>query len=237
MERRGFLIGCAAGAAQGAALIDAAWASAADAKPRLYQRAKLMGADGKPLKARAIPERRNLLFHYPYVSTPVFLLNLGKPTRSKVELSTERKERYTWQGGVGPSRSIVAFSAICAHQLAYPTRDISFISYRDEKSPVSKRGEVIHCCAEHSQYDPADGARVLSGPATQPLAAVLLEHDPATDELYAVGTQGGELFDRFFQKFEMKLAIDHGGRAKQSSGDACLVQEIEQYCRQLMRCA
>ena len=31
---------------------------------------------------------------------------------------------------------------------------------------------LIHCCAEHSQYDPARGAEVLSGPARQPLNAL-----------------------------------------------------------------
>jgi len=34
---------------------------------------------------------------------------------------------------VGANHSIVAYSAICAHRLTYPTREISFISYRDEK--------------------------------------------------------------------------------------------------------
>jgi len=42
---------------------------------------------------------------------------------------------------------------------------------------------VIHCCSEHSQYDPAEGARVVAGPAPQPLAAILLDHDPASDAL------------------------------------------------------
>jgi len=36
--------------------------------------------------------------------------------------------------GVGARHSLVAYSAICAHKLSYPTREISFISYRAEKS-------------------------------------------------------------------------------------------------------
>lgn len=238
MHRRGFLIGCAAAAtADSAALARAVEAATAGAAPRRYTRARLIGPDGRPLKAAEVPERRNLLFHYPFVGTPAFLLNLGKPTRREVALSTSRRERYTWEGGVGPRRSIVAFSAICAHQMTYPTRDISFISYRDEASPVSRRGQVIHCCSEHSQYDPADGARVVAGPATQPLAAILLEHDPPSDELFAVGTLGGELFDAFFGRFEMKLSLEHGGRARQAADESVVVQPIEAYCRQLMRCA
>ena len=76
-------------------------------------------------------------------------------------------------------RSLVAFSAICAHQLVYPTRDVSFISFRKTRAQRGVQDELIHCCAEHSQYDPAHGAQVLSGPAPQPLCAVLLSHDPA----------------------------------------------------------
>src|SRR6185436_1402830 len=104
-----------------------------------------------------------------------------------------------WPGGVGPRGSIVAYSAICAHKLTYPTRDISFISYRAEKTVGNKFANVIHCCSEHSQYDPAAGARVVAGPAPQPLAAILLEHDAGTDEIYAVGTLGGEMFNEFFK--------------------------------------
>lgn len=237
MHRRGFLIGCAAAAAaDGTALVRAAEAATAGATPRSYPRARLIGADGRPLKAAEVPVRRNLLFHYPFVGTPAFLLNLGKPTRRRVALSTSQREQYTWEGGVGPQRSIVAFSAICAHQMAYPTKDISFISYRDETSPVSRRGQVIHCCAEHSQYDPADGARVVAGPATQPLAAILLEHDPQSDALFATGTLGGELFDAFFGRFEMRLSLEHGNRAREPADAAVVVQPIEAYCRQLMRC-
>jgi Rieske Fe-S protein len=72
----------------------------------------------------------------------------------------------------------------CSHQLTYPTRQISFISYR-ERSTASRisKPNMIHCCSEHSEYDPAAGARVLGGPAPQPLCAILLEYDAATDAL------------------------------------------------------
>ncbi|MGH6630158.1 MAG: (2Fe-2S)-binding protein, partial [Burkholderiales bacterium] len=128
-----------------------------------------------------------------------------------------------------------AYSAICAHQLAYPTRDISFISFRTEKSARNRLGNVIHCCAEHSQYDPAEGARVLAGPAPQPLAAILLEHNPKTDELAAVGTLGGEMFNQFFAKYGQKLALE--GAAMRVPADAtCVVHELENYCRQQVKC-
>jgi len=95
---------------------------------------------------------------------------------------------------------------------------------------------VIHCCSEHSQYDPAEGAKVLAGPAPQPLAAILLEHDPKSDSLSAVGTLGGELFNEFFSKYEFRLAIDHGGHPKTTVEGRSIVSELTEYCRQQVKC-
>jgi hypothetical protein len=137
---------------------------------------------------------------------------------------------------VGAGRAVVAYSAICAHKLSYPTRDISFISFRAEKGAGNKHANVIHCCSEHSQYDPAEGARVVAGPAPQPLAAILLEWDAATDEMHAVGTLGGEMFNEFFQKYEFRLQMEHGARAKETVQGGCVVQALENYCKQQVKC-
>jgi Rieske Fe-S protein len=237
MERRDFMKFCAASAAAtGAAAPLAPLALGADARPQLYTRARLVDEKGRPLRAKAIPANRNLIFHYPYASTPCFLLNLGRPAKAAAKLKTVDAKPYEWRGGVGTGHSIVAYSAICAHKLTYPTRDISFISFRPEKSARNKLAAVIHCCSEHSQYDPAEGARVLAGPAPQPLAAILLEHDAGSDELFAVGTLGGELFSEFFAKYEFKLALEHGGAARQAAGASCVVQELDNYCRQQVKC-
>jgi hypothetical protein len=120
--------------------------------------------------------------------------------------------------------------------MSYPTKDISFISFRTEKSARNKFASVIHCCSEHSQYDPAEGAKVLAGPAPQPLAAILLEHDAATDEIAAVGTLGGEMFNEFFGKFAFRLAIEHGGAAHAAVSGSCVVQSLDNYCRQQVKC-
>jgi len=240
MLRRHFLFGCAAAAAAAEPALLAQHAQAAQqassTEPRRWSRARLLDADGAPLKAAAIEPRRALLFPYPFVGTPAFLIDLGRPTQRAVSLETQDDRRYTWDGGVGPKRSIVAFSAICAHRMAYPTRAISFINYRDEPSVVTQRAQVIHCCSEHSEYDPAAGARVLAGPATQPLAAIVLEHDATDDSLHAIGTRGGELFDAFFDHFAMKLALEHGGAEHRPVGESTTAIPIERYCRQLMRC-
>jgi Rieske Fe-S protein len=211
-------------------------AARADARPRFYARARLVGAGGRPLKASDLAVRRNFIFHYPFAGTPCFLLNLGKPVQIQAQLKTADEHSYQWPGGVGAQGSIVAYSAICAHRLSYPTREISFISYRDEKSAGSRFAQVIHCCSEHSQYDPAEGAKVLAGPAPQPLAAILLEHDAPSDGLYAVGTLGGEMFDEFFAKYAFRLSLDHSGHARAAVEGSCLVSELTQYCRQQVKC-
>ena len=169
-----------------------------------------------------------------FAATPCFLLNLGRSVKA-AQLKTLAGEAYEWKGGVGAGRSVVAYSAICAHRLSYPTKDISFISYRVEKSARNRIGNVIHCCSEHSQYDPAAGARVVAGPAPQPLATILLEHDLQTDELHAVGTLGGEMFTEFFDRFGFKLELEHGTPRAAVAGN-CVVQELENYCKQQVKC-
>src|SRR3954471_24867403 len=139
MERRDFLKFCAASAAAGGSP-----AVAADARAQAYPRARLIDESGKPVLSKAVPVNRNLIFHYPYETTPCFLLNLGRPAKGSAQLKTVDNRPYEWKGGVGPRRSIVAYSAICAHKMSYPTKDISFISFRAEKSPANKLGAVIH---------------------------------------------------------------------------------------------
>ena len=204
MERRHFMKACAAAALTAPGALDAK-----DLTPRFYTRSRLVDESGQPVRAARLTVGRNYIFHYPFEGTPCFLIDLGAPTTRNVALRTEDGGAYEWPGGTGPKRSVVAYSAICSHRLTYPTRQISFISYRDRAnaSPIS-RPNTIHCCSEHSQYDPASGARVLNGPAPQPLSAILLEHDAAGDALYAVGTLGGEVFNAFFAKYELRLDLD-----------------------------
>ena len=234
MDRRSFMETCSATAAcLSSAAVLPAWA--ADAKPREYARALLVDERGDPLKAAALKPQVNYVFTYPFEATPVFLLDLGKAAPPNT-LSTQDRQAYAWPGGVGPRKSIVAFSAICAHQLVYPTRDVSFISFRKTRAQRGVQDGLIHCCAEHSQYDPARGAEVLSGPARQPLCAVLLQHDPAADTLTAYATLGGELFDEFFRKYDMKLSLDVGPKAHNAVAGPAVVRELDRYCKNPIQC-
>jgi Rieske Fe-S protein len=234
MERREFIKLCAVAGTLGT---NPAFAAAA-LTPRFYTRVLLVDEARRPLRAASLAANRNYIFHYPYAGTPCFLLNLGKPTPQAVTLKTETGASYEWTGGVGPSHAVVGYSAICAHRMSYPTRQISFISYRDKTGPAKlTRSNVIHCCSEHSEFDPASGARVVSGPARQPLAAILLEYDRNNDSLHAVGTLGGEMFNAFFAKFEFQLALEHGGtRAQQQVGGNAVVSELAHYCKQQVQC-
>jgi arsenite oxidase small subunit len=234
MERRKFLESCVAvSGAAGIGALPHAWAST---PPRLYERTRLVDRFGAPVKAGTLETETNYVFHYPYAGTPCFLLRLARPVTAASSLRREDGATYAWDGGVGPGRTVVAFSAICAHKLAYPTRDISFIRYQPQKSATSD-AHVIHCCADHSVYDPANGARVLAGPAPQPLAAILLDYDTATDGLSALGTVGAEQFDRFFAKYDFKLGMEYGqGKAKMPVGGATVVRELAQFCKQTVQC-
>ena len=233
MKRRDFVQLCAASAA-GAALPDASQAATLTA--RKYARTKLVDEKGQPLRIAALAAGTTYVFDYPFAATPAFLLRLGAPVASGILLKTEAGEPYQWQGGIGADKSIVAYSAICAHKMTYPTKQVSFIGYREAASPVAGRGKVITCCSDRSVYDPAAGARVVSGPAPQPLATVLLEHDPKADEVFAVGTFGGEMFAEFFRKYEFRLQLEMGNRAKAPVEGTAVVRPLESYSTQWAKC-
>jgi arsenite oxidase small subunit len=224
-----------------AACVAGAWAAsgvwpalaAPGGETRRYARTLLVGKFGEPLRATQLQVGVPHLFNYPFAASPVFLLALDRSVHG-TELATQDKQRYASPAGVGPTKSIVAFSAICAHKLMYPTPQISFIGVR--KGFDGEPAQVIHCCGDNSRYDPSQGARVISGPAPQPLAAVLLEWEPKADRLFAVGTQGGEMFAAFFEKYAFKLETEFGSRARAASGASAVVQPASAYSRQWQSC-
>ena len=221
-----------------AACVAGAWAAAGvlpavAGQEQRHARSLLVDHLGDPFRARQLKAGEPHLFNYPFVASPVFLLAMDSAVTGAA-LTTEAKQSYNAPAGVGPTKSIVAFSAICAHKLMYPTPELSFIGVR--KGAGGEPAQVIHCCGDNSRYDPAQGARVMAGPAPQPLAAVLLEWDAKTDQLHAVGTQGGEMFKAFFDKSAFKLDTEYGARARSASGAATVVQPASAYSKQWQSC-
>lgn len=242
MKRRDFVKVCAATTIlvhQRPALLAAGGDTA-----EFHGRAKLVDPRGNPLRAGDLEPHTNYIFHYPYRATPCFLLNLGRPTEEEVPLVTEDGSEYVWQGGAGPGRSIVAYAAICAHRMSYPTRDVNFISYRhgDVALNADQSGDtasdVIKCCMEYSVYDPARGASVISGPASQPLTGILLEHEETSGQLSAVGVIGGSLFRRFFEKYhtQLELAYDSIDNARAPVEEKAVVHSLSEFTNNNVTC-
>ena len=103
-----------------AACVAGAWVAAstlpmvAAGELQRHPRSLLVDLHGSPWLARQLKPGEAFLFNYPYTASPVFLIAFEQEVKP-AELITEDKRRYAAPGGVGPNRSIVAFSAICAH--------------------------------------------------------------------------------------------------------------------------
>jgi Rieske Fe-S protein len=233
VSRRNFVQWC------GAAALAMRTAQSEQALQRFGQ-VRLLGSEGQALKAEHLQPEREYVFFYPYVSTPCFLLRLNQPTAPQ-QLHTATGEAYQWQGGVGPNRDVVAFVAICTHKLTHPSKAVSFIGYRPQSvgflgqnNQVERRAAVIQCCSEHSIYDPAQGCRVLAGPAPQPLGGVALEEQGG--ELIATGVYGGLVYERFFERFGFRLDLEFGNRAREAVVDHAQVMPIEDFAQQRIQC-
>lgn len=181
-----------------------------------FPKSLLVDSSGNPIKASSLPVNSPyiVIFEYPMTGEPNFLINLGDASGKPVEIPPTKVvvpqtgKTYDFPGGVGPYKSIVAYSAICQHlgctppyihffppqyvgpaQLSAPEPDQlsaqALLAAKQAKVPA-----LIHCDCHGSTYDPYHGAAVLTGPTVRPLPAVVLEWDSSTDYLYAVGAVG-----------------------------------------------
>jgi len=243
MKRRGFVKLCASALAG----ITASPELLAEGmrEVHVYERVKLVDVKShEPVSASALEEGETYLFHYPFVTTPCFLIDLGQALTTRKILRTKDGNSYRWPGGVGPNRSIVAFSAICAHRMSHPAPSVSFINYRhgrtrylDNDDQVVEDSNVIYCCSEKSVYDPARGGQVLGGPAPQPLAAIALDYVEAEDQFYAMATIGGEMFDRYFEAFGDRLILDHERLdIRRESSDVTDLMRLDDYSANKILC-
>lgn len=181
-----------------------------------FPKSLLVDSSGNPIKASSLPVNSPyiVIFEYPMTGEPNFLINLGDANGKPVEIPPTKVvvpqtgKTYDFPGGVGPYKSIVAYSAICQHlgctppyihfyppqyvgpaQLSAPEPDQlsaqALLAAKQAKVPA-----LIHCDCHGSTYDPYHGAAVLTGPTVRPLPAVVLEWDSSTDYLYAIGAVG-----------------------------------------------
>lgn len=159
-SRREFLKLGAAGAAAGVLVRpDAALAQSGARSPRTgpaagYPRKRLLRIS--ELRAGA-----PVAFNYPLEEQPNFLVMLGAPA----------------QGGVGPERDIVAFSALCTH-MGGSLRG----RYRHDLKAVGP------CPFHFSTFDLTKSGIPVHASATERLPQVVLE--VAGDEIFAVGMNG-----------------------------------------------
>lgn len=218
MDRRNFLKVVAAGAtviAVNPSLIRGTLYASDGNLYRAYEKTQLVDGSGNPIKVSSLEKEVNYIFNYPYASTPCLLVNLPKPTSQEVELTAENGEKYLWKSGVGKDRTIVAYVAICTHQMTHPTPNDSFFMYVPQKTKTMAydKSGIIVCSSHLSAFDAGAGAKVLGGAATQPLAAVVLEH-AADDTLWAVGILGSDRFQEYFKAFRPELKEFYGGPAE-----------------------
>ncbi|MEA1982217.1 MAG: Rieske 2Fe-2S domain-containing protein [Campylobacterota bacterium] len=180
-----------------------------------YEKVQLVDADGAPLKASSLKQEQNYVFNYPFVGTPSILLDLGEETSKDVKLTSEDGEEYIWKGGVGSKGSIVAYSAICSHQLAHPTPDDSFLQYlpRGGKTMACNESGVMVCSSHLSAFDVKQGCKQIAGPAEQALATIIIEI-AEDDTLWASAVLGPDKFHDYFKRYKPEMKKYYGGKRK-----------------------
>jgi arsenite oxidase small subunit len=146
LSRRGLF---AAGAAGATAVV--AGAEATDAEARTYPRLRVVALSG-------LRVNRAVAFDYPLKDQSNVLLDLGAAV----------------PGGVGPKKSIVAFSSLCQHMGCPVGYDRG-------------RRELL-CPCHQSRYDPERLGAIIQGVATRALPRVHLE--VRSGAVYAVGVDG-----------------------------------------------
>jgi len=150
-----------------------------------FPRTQLIDIDGSALTMARVTSEYNIstgsviTFNYPLRNEPNFFLNLqpavsGGPGATNVPY------------GIGPQKSVVAYSAICQH-LGCPAPAIAY--YPPGTCPQTPGGYAyyIHCSCHGSTYNAANQAANLTGPAVLPLPQVVLEWQTSDDTIFATG--------------------------------------------------
>ncbi len=201
------------------------------------------------LKTSQLPVGKAFLFYYPFVSTPAILINLGSQTRQipNMEFAEHKiidrklimqKTAYQWSGGTGKAQNIVAFSAICPHDLIAASKEVNQFSYRHKKSGYyAPQDKVITCCAHGTAYDVQNGGVPVLGPAKKPLTAIKLNFERQTDSLLPNGIEGHNIFPSFWKKNRKTLKASFGKGYKQEVKGRMQLTPLESFAQMTVRCS
>jgi arsenite oxidase small subunit len=202
-----------------------------------FEKTQLKDAEGNPLKASTLVKEQNYVFMYPHAATPAILVDLPEPTQKDVKLKAEDGTEYLFKGGAGAKGTIVAYSAICQHQLTHPTEKMTMFQYvpTSGKTLAYDKAGVFVCTSHLAAYDPNQGGKVVGGPAKQGLAQIVLEVD-ADDNIWAVAVLGPSKFQEFFDAFKQELKEVYGRRgAKKLVKDEIKVQKLENFTKEIIQ--
>ncbi len=213
MDRRSFLESCTAGAA----CISAAAATpafAADARPRPYARVVLVDERGDRLKAASLKPQTNYVFQYPFEATPVFLLDLGKPALPASAQHARPRQLFVARRRRAESQHRRVLRDLRA-QAGLPDARGELHQLSQDTGPARRAGRPDPLLFGAQPVRP--GAR-RAGPVGAGAAAAVRGAAGLTtrkdDSLTAYATLGGELFDDFFRKYEAKLSLEMGPKAR-----------------------
>lgn len=202
-----------------------------------YEKVQLKDADGKALKASALVEEENYVFNYPHAATPAIMVNLKEAVQKDVKLKAADGTEYVTKGGVGAKGTIVAYSAICAHQMTRPTKAMSMFQYvpTTGKTLAYEKSGVFVCTSHLAAYSATEGGKVLGGPATQGLAQIVLEVD-AEDNIWAVAVLGPDMFEDYFAAFKQEHKPEFGRKgAKKLMKDSVEVKTLKNFSAELIQ--
>ncbi|MGC9352111.1 Rieske 2Fe-2S domain-containing protein [Sulfurovum mangrovi] len=206
-----------------------------------YEKVQLKDAEGNPLKASALTVEENYVFNFPHIATPCILVDLGRPANTNVKLKADDGTEYIFKGGLGKNNSIVAYSAICPHQMTHPTPDDSFFQYLERKGktlalPKAEEAGVFVCSSHLSAFDPVNGGKAIAGPATEGLTQIVLEIDD-NDEIWAVGALGPNRFHDYMDAFkpEFKKYYKNKRKAKRLVKDEAKVVTLKHFSKDIIQ--
>ena len=202
-----------------------------------FEKVQLKDAEGNPLKSKALIVEENYVFMYPHAATPAIMVDLPSPAEKDIKLKAEDGTEYIYKGGTGEKGTLVAYSAICAHQLTHPTAAMTMFQYvpTTGKTLAYDKPGVFVCSSHLAAYDPKQGGKAVGGPANQGLASIILEID-ADDNIWAVAVLGPVKFQEFFDAFKQNLKKVYGrrGAKKLTTGEA-KVQTLKNFSAELIQ--